>query len=67
MQGLWVGHRNVSRAANGIGGQCFRLGSDDLRSLVPFGFGRLGIGPVTIGVLQRIVQAQVHQRVSRPT
>jgi hypothetical protein len=53
MQGLWVGHRNVSRAANGIGGQCFTLGSDDLRSLLPFGFGRLGIGPVTIGVLQR--------------
>jgi hypothetical protein len=39
MQGVGVGHRNVSRAAKGIGGQCFTLGSDDLRSLLPFGFG----------------------------
>ncbi len=28
---------------------------------------RMVVGPVTIGVLQRIVEAQVHQRVSRPT
>lgn len=48
---------------------CRTGGSADSAGPPDLGLGgqRVAVGPVTIGVLQRIVHAQVHQRVSRPT